>query len=516
MKYKLEFGMLPNEYWYGGKIGDGVQMPVNASKTYTDNSVSGFGDQSVPFFVSNKGRYIWSEDGFITAFEKGRVKIQSDTAEIKLYEGFGTLRGAYLEASRKHFPPDGNMPDELMFRIPQYCTWIEMKHRQTQKGVEQYAESILKSGMPAGEIIIDDGWQKDFGDWSFKRTFKEPKKMVDKLHSMGFKVILWVVPFISVKAPAFTSLKNAGALVRDKDGAVAMRKWWDGTSAVLDFSSLAAVEWLMNVMQGLMKEYGVDGFKQDAADNKFYRDDDITAGAVSPNKQTELWMRSALSFPFNELRASFKGGGVGVAQRLGDKNHRWEEYGGLRALIPNSLLLGLEGHPFSCPDMIGGGLASDFWKPQFMYDHELFVRWAECSTLMPMMQYSLSLWRLKNQKTARLCKNAAKFHLEFSDYILEYARAAKTTGEPIVRYMEYSFPNEGMEEVKQQFMLGDDYLIAPVVHKGEFKKQVKLPKGCKWERVGKKTVYDGGQTIVIEVPLEELPIFKRKYIKDID
>ncbi|MDR3293641.1 MAG: glycoside hydrolase family 31 protein [Clostridiales bacterium] len=511
MKYLLEIDMLPNEYWYGGKIGDGVQMPVNAVRDYyQDNSVSGFGDQSSPFFVSNKGRYVWSEDGFVTTFQKGHVKFESETAEIKLYEGYETLKGAFLAASKAHFPPDGNMPDELMFKIPQYCTWIEMKKRQTQNGVLRYAESILECGMPAGEIIIDDGWQRTFGDWRFKsKRFPDPKGMVEKLHKMGFKVILWIVPFVDKNAPDFTYLADNDCLVKNADGTVAFRKWWDGSDAVLDFSAPKAVEWFFGVVRGLMTEYDADGFKQDAADNKFYRADDITAGGVSPNGQTELWMKSALNFPFNELRASFKGGGIGVAQRLGDKRHRWAEYGGVRALIPNSLLLGITGHPFSCPDMIGGGLASDFWRPQEFYDHELFVRWAECSTLMPMMQYSLSLWRLRNQKTAELCRHAANFHLKFSDYIIKYAKAARKSGEPIVRYMEYSYPNEGMEEVKQQYMLGDDYIIAPVVNKGETTKEVKLPKGSKWKLHSTGEIFEGGQTLSIKAEIDELPIFEK-------
>ncbi|MDR1906155.1 MAG: glycoside hydrolase family 31 protein [Clostridiales bacterium] len=510
MKFSLEFDMLPNEYWYGGQIGDGVQMPVNAERVHKNNSVSGFGDQSTPFFISNKGRYIWSDDGYIISFDKGRVKAESDAAEIKLYEGHRTLKGAFIAASKRHFPPDGRMPDELMFKIPQYCTWIEMKRWQKQSGVLQYAESIISSGMPAGEIIIDDGWQKTFGDWEFKSgRFKDPKGMVDKLHDMGFKVILWIVPFISPKAPSYKYLTEHNALVKNADGTIAMRKWWDATSAVLDFSAPAAREWFDGVVRGLMQKYGVDGFKQDAADNKFYKADDITAGGVSPNRQTELWMRSALQFPFNELRASWKGGGVGVAQRLGDKRHKWEEYGGLRALIPNSLLLGITGHPFSCPDMIGGGLASDFWKPQWLYDHELFIRWAECSTLMPMMQYSLSLWRLRDKKTAELCRKAASYHLEFSDYIISYARAARLTGEPIVRYMEYNYPNEGMEEIKQQFMLGEDYIVAPVVEKGKKQKEVKLPRG-KWKLLTTGESFDGGQTLTVKAEIDELPIFKKQ------
>ncbi|MDR3215967.1 MAG: glycoside hydrolase family 31 protein [Clostridiaceae bacterium] len=511
MKYVLEFDMLEGEQWYGGKIGDGTKMPVDASREYTDNSVGPYGDQSSPFFVSNKGRYIWSEDGYITNFKYGKVKCESDTAEIVLYGGFGTLRGAYLAASKAHFPPDGNMPPELMFQVPQYCTWIEMFKFQSEKGILNYAESILKCGMPAGEILIDDGWQIDFGNWEFKpRRFKDPKGMVEKLHVMGFKVILWVVPFISPRAPAFDYLKKNDLLVKDKSGSVAMRKWWDATSAVLDLSNPRAVEWFVDVAHELEKKYGVDGFKQDAADNRFYKKDDITFGNASPNQQAEFWMRSGLNFTFNEFRASWKGGGVGVAQRLGDKCHRWQENGGLRALIPNMLLLGLTGHVFGCPDMIGGGLVSDFnFRPEFLFDHELFIRWSQCSALMPMMQYSYSLWRCRNQKTAELCRRPTYDHIKYSDYILKYARAARTTGEPIVRFMEYNYPNDpGAAKATQQFMLGEDYIVAPIVRKKTFSREVFLPSGA-WKLLHSGETFTGPATITVNIPIEVLPIFEK-------
>lgn len=48
----------------------------------------------------------------------------------------------------------------------------------------------------------------------------------------------------------------------------------------------------------------------------------------------------------------------------------------------------------------------------------------------------------------------ALLHEKFGSYILGLAKHASKTGEPIVRYMEYEFPNEGYENIKDQFMLG--------------------------------------------------------------
>ena len=89
---------------------------------------------------------------------------------------------------------------------------------------------------------------------------------------------------------------------------------------------------------------------------------------------------------------------------------------------------------------------------------------------------------------------------------MEYARKAAETGEPIVRLMEYQFPHEGLADVKDQFMLGDRYLIAPVVD-NRLERDVRLPKGMWRDELGKK--YKGGKTYTIDAPLNRLPYFEK-------
>ncbi|MBO7455860.1 MAG: glycoside hydrolase, partial [Paludibacteraceae bacterium] len=83
---------------------------------------------------------------------------------------------------------------------------------------------------------------------------------------------------------------------------------------------------------------------------------------------------------------------------------------------------------------------------------------------------------------------------------------AAKTGEPIVRLMEYQFPHQGFADVKDQFMLGDKYLVAPVVDNG-LERDVRLPQGTWRDELGKK--YKGGKIYHIEVPLDRLPYFEK-------
>ena len=73
--------------------------------------------------------------------------------------------------------------------------------------------------------------------------------------------------------------------------------------------------------------------------------------------------------------------------------------------------------------------------------------------------------------------------------------------------MEYEFPHQGYERVSDQFMLGSDILVAPVINKGQVERDVKLPCG-KWLYLGKDE-YDGGATVTVPSPLNILPYFVR-------
>ena len=128
-------------------------------------------------------------------------------------------------------------------------------------------------------------------------------------------------------------------------------------------------------------------------------------------------------------------------------------------------------------------------------------------SLLPMMQFSAAPWRHLSPEGVRLCRAFADLHVAFGPYIMETARHAAKTGEPIVRAMEYEFPHQGFNRPMQQFMLGDRWLVAPVTTPDDAK-MVELPAG-KWrddlgeEHVGPKTLN------LKDVPLDRLPRYER-------
>ena len=361
--------------------------------------------------------------------------------------------------------------------------------------------------------MIDDTWQENYGMWQFHPgRFPNPKAMMDELHEMGFKVMLWVCPFVSGDSPPYRLLESKKALLLEGNGDTAkwataktpvIIRWWNGASAVLDFTNPDAVKWFKDQLDHLQKTYGVDGFKFDAGDAYFYPLKSIAYEKVLPNRHTEIFGEIGTAYPLNEYRAMWKMGGQPLAERIADKNHNWED---LQKLIPQVVAQGLEGYAFTCPDMIGGGDFGSFLNLTTL-DQDLIVRSAQCHAMMPMMQFSVAPWRVLDSVHLSAVKKAVTIRQQKLAVILQLAKEAALTGEPIVRHLEYVFPHQGYAAIKDQFMLGNNIMVAPMVVKNKSNRDVIIPKG-RWKSDDGKMI-KGPAKISIPVPLDRLPYFQK-------
>lgn len=506
---KLQISLLPEEWWWGGAVSDGINTPFG-DNLFVRDLTKPDENQGVPLLLSNKGRYVWCEAPFTFEFKDGILIIYPQTPEVIFEDGFETLEKVYNYVSKKYFPSSGRLPDELAFLSPQYNTWIEMFYRPTQKKVLEYADSIIRHGLPAGVLIIDDSWMIDYGNWQFCfETFPDPKGMVDRLHNMGFKVMLWVCPYVSPDSAVFRTLQKEGLLLKNTEGTPVLRKWWNGYSAVLDYTDAAAVEWFSSQLNKLVEKYGIDGFKFDAGDPS---GSDINGWSGKyvwnyypyENYDCEAYAKIGLNYSLSEYRACWKMGGKHLIQRQKDKKPAWKD-NGLDSLIPNGVLQGLMGYPFNCPDMIGGGLEGDINSADFQMDMELFIRYMQCSVFFPIIQFSIAPWRVLDQKHFEYCLKMLQLRQKFVPEILKLARHAADTGEPIIRHMEYAFPGNGFEKINDQFMFGNRILVAPVLEKGAVERSIAFP-GGRW--VGDDgSIVQGPTKIKTATPIDRLPYY---------
>ena len=512
----IQLDFLEGEYWWAGLSSLGYQTPIDQNSSFSfdlwgDNK----GNQAQPLLLSSKGRYIWSEEPINVNINNGLINVSVRDGEILSGKSGKNLRTAYEFVVENFFPPNGKIPDELLFTQPQYNTWIELTYDQNEEDILKYASAIIDNGYPPGVIMIDDNWQDNYGSWDFSpKRFSDPKGMIDKLHKMGFKVMLWICPFVSPDSEIFRKLAREGMLILDRERTnevnwtntqenAAIIRWWNGASACLDLSNPKTQKWFKDRLDYLIQEYGVDGFKFDAGDARFYRDNIVSFKDGIPNDHSTYFAEIGLEYPLNEYRASWKMAGLPLAQRLRDKRHLWED---LRKLIPDQMSQSVMGYAYTCPDMIGGGEYGSF-RELSTIDEELIVRSAQVHALMPMMQFSVAPWRILSSENQEICLQMAKLHEKMGDHILDLAHQAAKSGEPIVKPMELAFPGNGFETIIDQFVLGDDIIVTPVLEKGSRSRTVILPNG-RWKDENGK-IYKGNREIKIEVPLKRLPYFKK-------
>ncbi len=505
MSTQLTVSILENEFWWGGAVHHGYKMPIGKdSELSVDPGASDSCDQCASVYVSSRGRYLWSDKPFTLHAAQGTLHLEG-MADIQLNDGYGNLKGAY-QATSEHFPFSAYLPDKRFFSQPQYNTWIELGTEQTTRGILRYARGILSHDLPAGILMIDEGWAEDYGVFEFnRRKIPNPKALIASLHDLGFSVMLWVTPNVSCAGQRFQELLRKGYLVLTSDGSPAIRRWWNGYSAVLDLTNPEAYAWYCSQLDGLIARYHVDGFKFDAGDSYFYRDDDQIFQTMPALEQTRMYNRLGEKYPLNEFRAAWNYGGRPIVSRLQDKFHSWDHFG-INTLIPHTILQGLLGYAYCCPDMVGGGSIDCFGKENKL-DQELFVRWAQASACMGMMQMSIAPWRVLDHEHAALVQDAMQLHAQLGEQIWQLAQHAARTGEPVVRHMAYEFPDEGFERISDQFMLGRELLLAPVLTPSATSRSIRLPHG-RWED-WKGRCYEGGQTIEVPVELSDIPRFVR-------
>jgi hypothetical protein len=96
-------------------------------------------------------------------------------------------------------------------------------------------------------------------------------------------------------------------------------------------------------------------------------------------------------------------------------------------------------------------------------------------------------------------------------YFYTLAEEAHGSGAPLVRPLLYEFPrDERAWDIEDQYLLGGDLLIAPVMEKGAYAREVYLPQAQEWVDFWSQQVYAGGQTIQYDAPADALPLLVRR------
>jgi myogenesis-regulating glycosidase len=514
---RVRFNLTSGGCWYGHGFSHRQPYPLNAEPVI--NSRFAVNNIQSPIWLASAGFAIIAQtvqvlDVRLNEKGNGWLEIHCDEAPITIQ----IFAGAELpEAHRKlmrslHWPSPA--PEPSIFGDSIFCTWTQYPRAITQQRILDMARSIREHKFPCSVLTIDDRWESVFGELEFSRDFPNPKAMVDQLHAMGFRVLLWVTPFINQEAATYSFLAEKGWLAPYKESPEpSLLRWWGGTAGLVDLTNPQARDWYREQLLRLKNDVGVDGFKIDGGDAKYHPDPAVTrwysdAGA-SGYVDLLLETFESVAPGMCESRTGWLSQKRNILWREGGKDSQWGVDNGLKAMVHLALHLGLLGYDLLIPDMVPGRIQTLVSEMPLPSD-ELFVRWTEASALMPILQFSYYPWNYA-AGTAEIAHGFAEFHKALESYLHRSSDARQT---PLLRPLWYDEPRrEELYSMGDEFLLGPDLLVAPVLLENQVARDIVLPSGA-WRDLWTGEVYRQERILQHPAPCPGIPLFLREGKQD--
>lgn len=524
----------PNERIYGM----GQYQQTNLNLKGTDLELAQRNSQaSVPFAVSSLGYgLLWNNPGV------GRVVFGANLTSYEVYSTqildywivAGDTPGEIVEA---YADVTGKVP-----MIPEHGIgfWQSKCRYQTQEELLEVAREYKRRNLPIDVIVCDYWHWKKQGEWTFDHTYwPDPKGMVDELKSMGIELMISVWPTVDKTSENYYEMLEKGYLIRTDRGA---RVGLDFQSATIHFDATnpLAQRYIWEKAKKSYYNIGIRTFWLDESEPE-YTAYDFDNYRYHTGSNMQVGNRYPVEFAkafydgltaeghqnvLNYTRCAWAGiQKYGVVIWSGDIASSFES---LREQLPIGLNMGMAGIPWWSCDIggfHGGAPASEEYR-------ELFVRWFQFGTFCPMMRLHgereprsaqlgiqegmgctagapNEIWSY-GETVYEICKKYLLIRESLRGYIRDKMREAHEKGTPVMRTLFYEFPEDAAcWQVEDEYLFGDRYLIAPVLHRGQDTRMVYLPSGANWKKMGDASVLSGGTRIEVACPLSEIPVFER-------
>ena len=495
---------------------------------------------SVPFFISNRGYgFLWNNPAVGTAvFAENITQWKADsTKKIDYWVCAADTPAEIVENYTEVTGRPTELPESLM------GLWQCKLRYRTQEELLEVAREYHRRGIQLDVIVIDFFHWDYQGDWDFDPEYwPDPQAMVDELKSYGIRLMVSVWPTIDEKSRNYPAYKENGYLVSaDRGFSYAFN--FMGHEYFYDATNPDARKFAAGVLKQNYGKYGIDMFWLDVAEPEYsFYDRDLYRYHLGPAQQVgNIYPRMLTQGVYEGLKAD------GTKDILSLVRCGWvgsPKYGALiwsgdidcsfpqmKRQIANGINMGIAGIPYWISDT-GGFEGGNINDPAF---HELLVRWYQWAVFTPVLrmhgdrQPNRGVLVTDKDHGGGICPSGAanelwsygeenyKIFVKYlnirhglKEYIKKTAKQAEATGLPMIRAMFLEFPQDPAAwELADQYMFGEEYLVAPVTEYGARERSVYLPAG-RWEAMdGSGIIESSGQTITAAAPIDYMPVYHR-------
>lgn len=474
-------------------------------------------------FWDHPGHQRWD----LGAGDPGIWRMTAREGGLELYLFTGPRPAAVLEAFTR-----------LTGRTPMPPRWA-LGYQQARYSyasaaeLESVAREFRRRRLPCDVLYCDIHHMNRYRVFTFGRSYPDPKGLMARLRRRGFRVIPIVDPGVKDE-PRFGVLRRGQALdafVRAPGGGQDfVGEAWPGACRFPDFLRSEVREWWGREQRTLL-DLGAAGAWNDmnepanfARPDKTLDPDCLHQTDLGPARhagvhnayglqmarasyegavRAEGRAPEAIPRPLIVTRAGYAGVQRYAAVWTGDNSSTWEH---LDESVRQLLNLGLSGVPFVGADV--GGFLGDATP-------ELFVRWLQVAVFTPFLRNHSNLGTRRQEPWAfgREVETLARGLLELRYQLLPWMYAlfaeAARGGAPVMRPLLWHYPNDEVAAAcTDQFLLGENLMVAPILRAGAVARAVYLPKG-EWFDFFTGALYPGGYHAVVDAPLARIPVFVR-------
>jgi alpha-glucosidase (family GH31 glycosyl hydrolase) len=351
-------------------------------------------------------------------------------------------------------------------------------------------------------------------------------EFIQTLYSQDIRVMTYINPLIINVTNRGTPYQHNyydegianGYFVKTSDGEI-----WTGysNSAMVDLTNPRAYEWIKNMIIENMLATNVSGWMCDFGESlplnaqlydrkispsQFHTLYSAVWGELNAQSVTEAAQKNLITNQqASDIVYFMRSGSTFSAAKttlfwVGDQLTTWDQYDGLASSVTGMLSSGISGFTLTHSDT-GGYTALKFpGGLKYIRDKELFWRWCELSaftTIYRTHQGTLpdENWQFYTDiDTMKHFFHMSRVFMSWKFYRDTLVKEAANYGWPVARHMFLVFPSNQevhVQDLRYQYMLGTELLVAPVVHKGVTTKSVFLPRGITWIHVWTNESYKG-------------------------
>ena len=395
---------------------------------------------------------------------------------------------------------------------------------KTQKETLGVIDTLKRAGYPVDGIVLDLYWygkEQDMGRLAWDpEQWPDPRKMLTELKKDGVNLVAISQPYILRNGRGvdnYNELRDSNMLLKDTLGNDQEVKIWVGEGGMFDVSNPATRRWLRQRYKTLT-DGGISGWWGDLGEPEVHPLSGLHAnGLTTPlyhNQYGNDWSEIIYDlykeeYPDTRLMTLMRGGTTGL-QRYSvfpwstDVSRSW---GGLEPQVRIMLNSGLSGLGYMGHDV--GGFAVEKGHE---YMPELYVRWLQLGLFSPVLRTHAQQYAepYLYPDYAHIIEPLIKQRYRWLPYNYTLAYENATKGYPLVRPLNFTDPEHTFDSISDEFLWGNDVLVAPVMKEGATSRAVPFPAGEWLDMNSPCKVYQGLTTVDdYPAPLDVLPLFVR-------